>query len=127
MLDLLARLIGPSRAVSAYVAVQRFGIPVGLALGFAGILVWLFAFSHPDTKEHLSYLRVDVIEQSELGGGNHGILVDVRLPDGELVRLTESEGMISATLTETACVEALRAVADGSVQYRLRLPHRCDS
>lgn len=126
MLDLLAKILGPSRAVSAYVALRRFGIPVGLFIGFVVVFFVIIRVSHPDRMEHLTYLTADVVAVTPLTQDpNAGVWVDIRLPDGTELRLTETEGAISREIESVACLEALRDTQTGEVSHRLRRLHRC--
>ena len=79
MLDLLAKIFGPQRAVSIYVAIRRFWIPVALLLGFAAVFLFIVNVSDPDRMEHMAYLRVEVVEVTPLTQDiNSGVFVDVR-------------------------------------------------
>lgn len=125
ILDLLAKLLGPNRAVSAYVFLQRWGIGIGLFVGFVIVLAGVMVFSSPEKLEHVAYFRADVIEKRELNNGA-AFLVTLALPEGGSVELTEAEGAISATIAETACLEKRAYSESGALQYRFRMPHRCD-
>lgn len=126
MLDILAKILGPDRAVSAYVVLKRFGVPVGCVIGF-GLVFWLIVFvSDPDRMEHIAYLEVEVIDVTPLTQDvNSGVFVDVRLPDGQVLKLTETEGAIARELTSVACLEQRRDRATGDISHRLRRAHRC--
>ena len=126
MLDLLAKIFGPQRAVSIYVAIRRFWIPATLLLGFAVVFLFIVNVSDPDRMEHMAYLRVEVVEVTPLTQDiNSGVFVDVRLPDGEILKLTETEGAISRELTDVACLEQRRDRETGEISHRLRRAHRC--
>ncbi len=126
MLDLLAKILGPSRAVSAYVALRRFGIPVGLFIGFVVVFFVIIRVSHPDRLEHLAYLTAEVIAVTPLTQDpNAGVWVDIRLPDGSEIRLTETEGAIAREIDTVACLEQQRDAQTGEVSHRLRRLHRC--
>lgn len=126
MLTILSRVLGPDRAVWVYVFFQRWGIGIALGLGFAAVLAGVVVFSSPDRMEHLAYIEAEVIAVAPLMQDQaSGVFVDLRLPDGETLKLTETEGAISSSLTETACVEKRRDAGSGEIRYRLRLPHRC--
>lgn len=127
MLDLLAKIFGPSRAVSVYIAGKRFGIPVLLLAAF-GVALWvMFSTTSTDKYEHVAYVEVAVLGTTPLttSDANAGVFVDVRMPDGSELKLTETEGAISRSLTERACVEQRRNTTTGEMDHRLRLPHRC--
>ena len=126
MLDFLAKILGPDRAVSVYVATRRFGIPVACVIGFA-LAFWLMVgLSDPDRMEHVAYLQVEVIEVTPLTqDARSGVFVDVRLPGGDVLKLTETEGAISRELTDTACLEQRRDRETGEISHRLRRAHRC--
>lgn len=125
MLDLLVRILGPDRGVSAYVFLSRFWVAiVGVAAMIA--LVIGLSFWPSNAPEHEAYMVVPVLETAPRATGDqYGLTVTVRLPDGEVVNLTETEGLIGRSITETACVERRRFASSGEVQYRLRRPHRC--
>lgn len=126
MLDLLAKIVGPDRAVSLYVAGRRFGIPVLFFLGFVAVFGVIVTLSDPDRMEHMAYLVVDVVEVTPLTQDiDSGVFVDVRLPDGEVLKLTETEGAIARELTDTACLEQRRDRETGEISHRLRRAHRC--
>lgn len=126
MLDLLARAIGPQRAVSAYVFAQRWGIGILLGLGFVIVLTTLLLRTSSERLDHVAYVEASVTAVTPLKTQTEiGVIVDVLLPDGTVVRLTEVEGLISASLTDRACVEQRRNPDTGALHYRLRLPHRC--
>lgn len=127
MLDLLAKIFGPSRAVSVYVAGKRFGIPLLLLTAF-GVALWvMFSTTDTDRYAHVAYVEAAVLGTTPLttSDANAGVFVDIRLPDGTELKLTETEGAISRSLSERACVEQRRDTATGSLEHRLRLPHRC--
>lgn len=126
MLDFLAKILGPDRAISVYVASRRFGIPVACVIGFA-LVFWLMVdLSDPDRMEHVAYLQVDVIEVTPLmQDARSGVFIDVRLPDGGVLKLTETEGAIARELTDTACLEQRRDRETGEISHRLRRAHRC--
>lgn len=126
MLDLLAKVFGPQLAVSIYVILRRVWIPVTLLLGFAAVFWFIVRASDPDRMEHMAYLRVEVVEVTRLTQDiNSGVFVDVRLPDGEILKLTETEGAISRDLTDVACLEQRRDRETGEISHRLRRAHRC--
>lgn len=124
MLDILAKLIGPHRAVSVYAFLKTWGfaIVVVVAIALGGTL---FALRGGDRLTHVAYMQADVLTTSPINGDRrNGILADIRLPDGEMLRLSETEGLIAGTLDKIACVE-LRQDNRGNPEYRLRHPRRC--
>ncbi len=126
MLDLLAKLLGPHRAVTVYAFLQTraLAIVVVLALLAGGAL---FALRGGDTLDHVAYIEARVLTTTPINGDRrNGIIADLRLPDGETLRLTETEGLIAGSLTDTACVE-LRRDRSGAPAYRLRHPRRCET
>ncbi len=126
MLDLLAKILGPSRAVSAYVALRRFGIPVALFIGFVAVFFLMVRVSHPDRMEHMAFVTAEVIALTPLTQDpNAGVWVDIRLPDGTEIRLTETEGAIAREIESVACLEQQRDAQTGEVSHRLRRLHRC--
>ena len=66
MLGLLAKILGPSRAVSGYVALRRFGIPVALFIGFVAVFFLMVRVSHPDRMEHMAFVTAEVIALTPL-------------------------------------------------------------
>lgn len=124
LLDLLSKLLGPHRAVSVYAFLKTWGI----GLAFAALTLGLGAtllLRGDDAPRHVAYLQAQVLKTTPLNNDERvGIIVDLRLPDGDTLRLTETEGLIASKLDDTACLEQRRA-ADGTDLYRLRQPHRC--
>lgn len=126
MLDVLAKILGPERAVTAWVNLRRFGLPVALFAGFLAVFFFIVTVSDPDRMEHVAYLRVEVIDVTPLTQDiNSGVFVDVRLPDGTELKLTETEGAISRELSDIACLEQRRDTETGEISHRLRRAHRC--
>ena len=126
MLDLLAKILGPSRAVSAYVALRRFGIPVALFIGFVAVFFLMVRVSHPDRMEHMAFVTAEVIALTPLTQDpDAGVWVDIPLPDGTEIRLTETEGAIAREIESVACLEQQRDAQTGEVSHRLRRLHRC--
>ncbi len=127
MLDILAKIVGPSRAVSLYVLAKRFWVPVLLLIGFIAAVAIMFLTSDAERMEHVAYLEAEVIATTPLTTSNvgAGVFVDVRLPDGSALKLTETEGAIARNMTDRACLEQQRDTKTGEMEYRLRLPHRC--
>ncbi|MFY9210380.1 MAG: hypothetical protein WAO69_04570 [Aestuariivita sp.] len=126
MLDVLAKILGPERAVTAWVNLRRFGLPVALFAGFLAVFFFIVTVSDPDRMEHVAYLRVEVINVTPLTQDiNSGVFVDVRLPDGTELKLTETEGAISRELSDIACLEQRRDTETGEISHRLRRAHRC--
>ncbi|HBS51314.1 MAG TPA: hypothetical protein DEA05_15075 [Rhodobacteraceae bacterium] len=124
MLDLLAKVIGPHRAVSVYAFLRTWGLPLGLVLA-ALLGIGAMVLRGADQPEHVAYIRAEVLGTDPINGDRrNGLMVDLRLPDGEILRLTETEGLIAAKLEATACVQERRR-PDGAALYRLRQPHRC--
>ena len=126
MLELLAKIFGPQRAVSVYVFIRRFWVPAACLVLFAAVFGFIVTASDPDRMEHMAYLRVEVVEVTPLTQDiNSGVFVDVRLPEGEVLKLTETEGAISRELTDVACLERRRDRETGEISHRLRRAHRC--
>ncbi len=126
MLDFLAKIVGPDRAVTTYVFLSRWGLGIGLVSVFVIGMATLLIFNSAERHEHLEYVTADVLDVSPLASNTQmGVMVQLRLPDGQTLQLTEVEGAISGSLSDTACVEARRLKSDGSLSHRLRLPHRC--
>ena len=90
-------------------------------------MFWVIVdLSDPDRMEHMAYVRVEVVGITPLTQDpSSGVFVDVRLPDGEVLKLTETEGAISRELTDVACLEQRRDRQTGEISHRLRRAHRC--
>ena len=126
MLDILTKLLGPHRAVSLYIFLQRRGLAIGLVIVFVAILGFILSRSDPDRMEHVAYHLAEVKGVEVINNNaSIGVYVSVELPDGTLLKLTETEGAISGAIVDTACVEQRRTANDGSDTYRLRRAHRC--
>ena len=126
MLDLLSRILGPHRAVSVYVFLQNRGLAILAAAGFAAILGVLLMSSDPEEHRHEAFLTVNVISTAPVGTDiSTGLIASVRLPDGETMAITTTEGEVAATVTATACVEKRVFVDSGAPRYRLKLPRYC--
>ncbi|MFK7753866.1 MAG: hypothetical protein AB8B51_15130 [Sedimentitalea sp.] len=126
MLDVLAKVFGPHHGVTVYAFLQKWGIGIAFGVVFAAGLVMLLTLSSPERFEHVSYDTMPVVRTSPLNNDpNIGLIFDIELPDGNLHRLTETEGPITASISDTACVETRRYIDSGALAYRLRLPHRC--
>ena len=125
-LDLLSKTFGPQRAVSIYVFLQRHGLTILAALGFAAIVAYLLLVTGPEDHEHDSFFTVPVIEIIPAGTSTEtGAIVEVAMPDRTTTRIT-AEGPVVDALTDTACVEKRIYVKSGEPRYRLKLPHYCD-
>ncbi|MCR9124641.1 MAG: hypothetical protein NXH82_00795 [Rhodobacteraceae bacterium] len=125
-LDILARLIGPQRAVSVYIHGRRWGIPALLLTVFAGGWALFIGLSDPDRYRHLAYLTVPVVGTAPLTGtGSSGIFVDVALPDGTVLNLNTTEGPMIQSISDTACLQQREDTKTNAVTYRLRLPGSC--
>jgi hypothetical protein len=126
MLTLLAKILGPDRAVTAYVFLQRWGLGLGLGLAFVVGMGLFLTFSAPSRLEHVAHVTAEVLSTSPINGdARNGLLVDVRLPEGKVLNLTETEGLIDLVPGQPACVELRRHTVTGQDHYRLRLAHRC--
>ena len=126
MLDVLAKIVGPNHAVSIYVFLSRWGWGIALVLVFVAGLGTLLVLNSDDRHEHVAYVKAEVLNVALLTNSNQiGVMVRLRLPDGQTLQLTEAEGAVSGSLTDSACVQARRLKSDGSLNHRLRLPHRC--
>ena len=125
MLDLLAKIVGPNRAVTIYVFLQRRGLAILGAVAFAAIVAYLLLVTGPEDHEHAGYFTAPVIEVIPAGNStDNGALVEVVLPDHSTTRIT-AEGPVVEALTDTACVEKRIYVKSGTPRYRLKLPHYC--
>lgn len=126
MLDLLSRIFGPHRAVSIYVFVQRRGLAVLAVVGFVTLISALFILNRPREHEPVAFLTLPVITAFPVGKDfSTGVIATLRLPDGESVRITSTEGPVALTVTQTACVEKRRFVDNGEFRYRLKMPRNC--
>ena len=127
MLDIFAKIFGPHRGVSIYIFLQRRGLILLAAAGFAGIVAWLLLFTGPGEHRPVAFMKADVIRKLPVSGSEaNGIIADLRLPDGEEIRVTTTEGEVATSVTATACVEKRQFVKSGEFRYRIKLPHYCD-
>ena len=125
MLSILSRFVGPSRAVSVYVFFRQWWLGFAFALVMALLVVFL-VFRSAAGPEHVAYVRLPVVGTEALNGDErNGIFVNLLLPDGQNLKLTETEGLIAASISDTAGVEKLKTADTGAVSYRLRRPERC--
>ena len=125
MLPVLARILGPHRAVSVYAFLKQWGLGVVFVLGLVAILAGLF-LRGDGQRDHIAYVEAEVLEVTPLNGSeDFGVLVDLRLPDGHTLQLTETEGLITRALDGTACVEKLKGAGGHPFRYRLRREIRC--
>ena len=125
MLNLLAKIFGASRAVSIYVALQRFGIPAVLGVGFLAVLGTVMYVSQPRAHEHVAFVVADVTGRQPLGSDSMGIILDLRLPDGSALRLTETEQALANAVTDIACLELRRFTDTGEARYRIKQQNIC--
>lgn len=127
MLKILEKLLGPHRAVSFYMFLQNRGMAIALVLAFTAILGMIIVSTNPARQEHVGYLIVDVLGVEPLNNDEKiGVIVSVQLPDGMVLKLTETEGAISGAIVDKACLEQRRSMDDDTYSYRLRRPHRCE-
>ncbi len=128
MLDILSKVFGPHRAVSIYVFVQRRGLAMLLAIGFVAVVSSLLFLNRPREHEPVAFMTLPVITAVPVGKDfSTGVIATLRLPDGQSISVTSTEGPIAATVTATACVEKRRFVDNGEFRYRLKLLHNCGS
>ena len=128
MLDLLSKILGPHRAVSVYVFLQNRGLILLAVAAFLAIVAGLLILSDPGEHQHQAFLTVPVVSTTPVGNDiSKGVIASVRLPDGDVVAVTTTEGEIAATVTATACVEKRVFVQTGEPRYRLKLLHYCAS
>lgn len=126
MLTFLAKILGPDRAVTVYVFLQRWGVGLGLGLAFVVGMGLFLTFSAPSRLDHVAHVTAEVLSTAPINGdARNGLLVDVRLPEGDVLNLTETEGLIDLAPGQPACVELRRHTVTGQDHYRLRLAHRC--
>lgn len=126
MLNLLSGIFGPHRAVSIYVFVQSKGLILLALAGFVTIVSTLMILTGPAKHEHVAFMALPVISVVSTGGSIvEGVIATLRLPDGESVTVTSTEGGISTLSTDTACVEKRRFVDTGEARYRLKPMHYC--
>ena len=126
MLDLLSKIFGPHRAVSIFVFMQNRGIALLAGIAFVAVVGALLFLNSPRRHEHVSFLTLPVITVVSSGGNSaRGLVATLRLPDGEPVTVTTTDATISATVTETACVEKRRYLDNGEFRYRLKSPDHC--
>ncbi len=127
MLTILSKLFGPHRAVSIYVFLQTRGIAILGALVLIGILAGIYrSASVVDDHEHQAFITVPVLSATPINGDvKTGIIVSVRLPEGDATSITSTEGHIARTVTTQACIEKRIYVSSGEARYRLKLPNKC--
>lgn len=126
MLDILTKLLGPHRAVSLYVFVHRRGLAIGLIIAFVAALGFIITRSDPERLEHVAYHLVEVKGVEVINNNKSiGVNFSVKLPDGTLLTLTDTEGAISGEIVDSACVQHRRNIENGSETYRLRRAYRC--
>ncbi len=128
MLKILTRVFGPHRAVSIYVFLQNRGLVLLALSAFVGIVATLLLSSDPAKHEYEAFLTLPVIKTTAIGNNiGNGLIVTMRLPDGETITVTTAKGEIAKTVAATACVEKRRFLATGEARYRLKLPRSCAS
>lgn len=126
MLDLLSKIFGPHRAVSIYVFLQNRGLVLLALVAFVAIVATLLLTTGSGKHEHQGFLTLPVISTVPIGSDiRNGLIVTLRLPDGETVTIDTSDGGVAATVTATACVEQRRFVGTGEFRYRIKLPRNC--
>jgi hypothetical protein len=126
MLDIFARIFGPHRGVSIYVFLQRRGLIFLALAGFIGIVALLLLFTGPEEHRPVGFMTATVISSRPLSAsGGNGIMADLRLPDGEEIRVTTTENEVAKTVTDTACIEKRRFIQSGEFRYRIKLPRFC--
>jgi hypothetical protein len=128
MLDILSKVFGPHRAVSIFVFMQTRGLAVLLAIAFVAVVSSLLFFNRPREHEPVAFMTLPVITAFPVGKDfSTGVIATLRLPDGQSIRVTSTEGPIAKAVTATACVEKRRFVDNGEFRYRLKLPRDCGS
>jgi len=128
MLDILSKVFGPHRAVSIFVFMQTRGLAVLLAIAFVAVVSSLLFLNRPREHEPVAFMTLPVITAVPVGKDfSTGVIATLRLPDGEIISVTSTEGPIAATVSATACVEKRRFVDNGEFRYRLKLLHNCGS
>jgi hypothetical protein len=125
MLNLLSKIVGPNHAVSVYVALRRFGMPVLLGLGFLAVLGGIMLTSQPRHHEHVGYVTAQVVNRIDIGNASAGVVVDLALPDGGTLRITETEAVLVQEVTDTACLEHRRFTDNGEARYRIKPADLC--
>jgi hypothetical protein len=126
VLDLLAKLFGSQRAVTIYVFLKRRGLIILAALAFVGIVGALLLYTGPGAHRHVSFIVADVVRTMPVSQNEKaGLIADLRLPDGEVVRVTTTEAPIAAVVTDTACIEKRQWLETGEFRYRIKLPQNC--
>jgi Tfp pilus assembly protein PilZ len=122
----MSKIFGPHRAVSIYVFLQNRGLALLALAAFVIGVSALLILNRPEKHEHMAFLTVPVITTTSIGNQlKNGLIVTIRLPDGEALTVTTTEGEVAATVTATACVEKRRFVESGKFRYRIKLPHYC--
>ena len=127
MLDIFAKIFGPHAGVSIYIFLQRRGLILLAAAGFAGVVAWLLLFTGPEEHRPMGFMKAGVINKFPIAGSEaNGIIADLRLPDGEEIRINTTEGEVAKSVTDIACVEKRQFVKSGEFRYRIKLPQYCE-
>jgi hypothetical protein len=99
---------------------------IGLVIAFVIVLGLILSRSDPEKLEHVAYHILDVKGVEVINNNKSiGVNVSVQLPDGTLLKLTDTEGAISGEIVDSACVQQRRNTDNGSDIYRLRRAYRC--
>ena len=127
MLNLLSSIFGAHRAVSIYMFLQSKGLILLALASFVAIVSSLMILTGPSKHEHVAFMALPVISVVAMGGSmTEGVIATLRLPDGEPVTVTSTEGGISTLDGDTACVEKRRFVDTGEARYRLKSMRNCE-
>lgn len=126
MLDVLTKILGPHRAVSIYMFLQTRGLAILAFFIFVIGVATLLIVTGPRKHEHHAFVTLPVVSTAAIGNQpKNGLLVTIRLPEGEVQTITISEENVAATVTATACVEKRRYADTGEFRYRIKLPRNC--
>ena len=127
MLKILSGIFGPHRAVSIYIFLQSKGLILLALAGFVALVSSLMILTGPEKHEHIAFMTLPVVSVVSTGGNTaKGVIATLRLPDGETVAVTSTEGGITTLETSMACVEKRRFVDTGAPRYRLKPMHNCE-
>lgn len=127
MLAIFSRLFGPARAVSLYLFIRQWWLGFAF-VGLMGLILALLFAGSAGEPHHVAYFKTEVVSVEPLNVDvKNGVFVNLRLPDGKELQLTETEGLIAGSITDSACLEQLESPESGAVSYRLRRPERCEN
>ncbi|UWR02460.1 hypothetical protein K3740_15630 [Ruegeria conchae] len=128
MLSILSAVFGPHRAVSIYVFLKSWWLPITGAIAMIAIVAGLLLLNDDGKHEHEAFLTVAVLSATPINGDlKNGVIASVRLPDGSATSITSTESPIARSVGTEACIEKRVYVASGEPRYRFKLPRYCEA